>query len=225
MSLPDPNLQLLTPLEALSLKMIQGYSPLVCCVGDETGIGKSRKMLRSAELIYWRTYGEVWKPKDNVFFSMSKFKKSLFNSEGRIFIIEEAEIELGSDDWQSVSNKWFSRIKDTQRIKGNLYILNLPIFMALARKHRRRVNWICDVKGRGFANWWKIKKRSAQLLGDEISKAFIGSTILGLPDCDAEFDIVDRLNKQRIEIEQGDLFDKEVEFKKMQKEAKMKKSS
>ena len=221
MTLPNSNYQLPIPLEALSLKMKRGFSPMVCIVGDETGIGKSRLGLRCSELIYWRTFNKKWEMNKHVFFSMTKFKDKLFNSEGKIFIIEEAEMELGSDDWQSISNRWFSRIKDTQRIKGNLYIIILPLFMALARKHRRRINYIVDVKARGYANFWKIKRNSAQLLGDEISKTFIGSVILREPDCDSEFEILDRINKQRIEKEQGDLFDKEMHYRKLMQERKI----
>jgi len=221
MPLPNPNYQLAIPLEALHLKIRHGYSPLVCIVGDETGIGKSRVGLRISELIYWRTYIKKWEMQKSVFFSMTKFKDKLFDTQGEIFIIEEAEIELGSDDWQSISNRWFSRIKDTQRIKGNIYIIVLPMFMALAKKHRRRINYIIDVKGRGFANFWKIKKRSAELMGDELSKTFIGSVILSLPECDKEFEIIDRLNKQRIEKEQGELFDKELRYKELVREKKI----
>ena len=156
MSFPNPNFQLPVPLEALHLKIKYGYSPMVCIVGDETGIGKSRIGLRISELVYWRTYKKKWEMQKSVFFSMTKFKDNLFDTQGEIFIIEEAEIELGSDDWQSISNRWFSRIKDTQRIKGNIYIIILSMFMSLAKKHRRRINYIVDVKGRGFANFWKI---------------------------------------------------------------------
>jgi len=221
MVLPNYNFKLPRPLETLSLKMKTGYSPLNVVVGDETGIGKSRWTLRASELIMWRTFQQKWEMKDNVFFSMNKFKESLFNATGRIMIIEEGEIELGSDEWQSISNRWFSRIKDTQRIKGNVYFIVLPIFMALARKHRRRVNLIIDVKGRGFANVYKIIRKPVQLLGDELSKIYIGSVQLNLPDCDKEFEILDRLNKQRIEKEQGDLFDKEIKYKELREKKRM----
>lgn len=221
MSLPNPNEQLNLPLEALSIKLKNGFSPMIAVVGDETGIGKTRYTSRCAELIYWRTYKQVWHPKGNMFFQLSSFKDELFNATGRVFQLEETEIELGSDEWNTIQNKWFSRIKDTQRIKGNLYFIVAPMMMAIAKKHRRRINWIIDVKHRGFANWYKIKKYSANLLGDDLSKMYIGSVVLSKPDCELEIDILDRDNKKRIETEQSEQYDKEIEYNKKVREAKI----
>jgi DNA-directed RNA polymerase subunit RPC12/RpoP len=230
MPLPNQNKTLSLPLETLHLSMIRGYSPLIAVVGSETGVGKSMFTARASELIYNRTYGKVWRPKDNdgqnLFFFMQDFKTELFKSQGRIFILDEAEIELGSDDWQTVANRWFSRMKSTQRIKGNLYFVVLPMFMLLARKHRRAVNYIWDIKGRGFGNCYKIVKKSAQLLGDDMSRFYIGSMRLNEPDCKLEYKIMDNENKKRIEHIESDKYDYELfkqskgleKFKKFQAE-------
>lgn len=213
MPLPNPNKQLFLPLEALSLKMKTGFSPLVCVVGDETGIGKSMFVARACELIYWRTYKKKWLPFDdknketNLFFYMDKFKTELFNARQRILIIDEAEIELGSDDWQSIANRWFSRMKSTQRIKGNLYFVVLPMFSLLAKKHRRAVNYIWYVKKRGFALCYKIKKKPAQILGDDISRFPIGAMGLTMPDCSSLYKFHDTENKKLIEKVEGLKYD------------------
>jgi ribosomal protein S27E len=223
MSLPDRNTQLALPLEALSIKMKAGFSPLVCVVGDETGIGKSMFVARSSELIYWRTYGKIWRPKtnaeENLFFFMSRMKKELFNANHRIMVIEEAEIELGSDDWQSIANRWFSRMKSTQRIKGNLYFTLLPMFMLLARKHRRAVNFIWNIKKRGFADCYFLHKKPAQIMGDDMARVYLGSVHLKLPDCKIEYDFYDHENKKAIEQIEGQKYDyeKHLQDKKMEK--------
>jgi len=223
MSLPDRTKQLALPLEALSLKMKSGFSPLVCVVGDETGIGKSMFTARACELIYWRTYGKVWRPmankEENLFFFMSRMKTELFKANHRIMVIEEAEIELGSDDWQSIANRWFSRMKSTQRIKGNLYFTLLPMFMLLARKHRRAVNFIWNIKKRGFADCYLLKKRPAQIMGDDMSRVYLGSVHLKLPDCKTEYDFYDHENKKSIEQLEAEKYDyaKHLEDKRMEK--------
>lgn len=199
------------PFQVLVEKMLNGYSPLLAIVGDETGIGKSMLGCRTAELVYKSAFNKQWKPTGNVFFRMSDFSLELMKSESRIFVLEEGEIELGSDEWQSIQNKWFSRMKSTQRIKGNLYIIILPMFMQLARKHRRAVNYLFDVKHRGFFNAYKIRKNSSQLLGDELSKFHIGSCTYNLPLCKEEYDILDKKNKQRIEVEETERFKEEME--------------
>lgn len=193
--------------EILARKLIDGYSPLVVIVGDETGIGKSMLAGKTAEKVYFRAFGKKWLPKtdkeQNLFFRMSDFRSELFESKNRIFIVEEAEIELGSDDWHSIQNKYFNRMKSTQRIKGNLYIVVLPIFMDLARRHRRAVNYMFDVKQRGFFNAYKIVKNASKLLGDEIRRFYLSSLIYGLPNCKNEYDNFDIKNKKLIEIAEG----------------------
>lgn len=217
-----------TPLETLAIKLTTGYSPQLVIVGDETGIGKSMLGCRSAELIYYRAFGKIWKPivydddgniiEQNLFFRMSEFKSELFHTSQRILIIEEAEIELGSDDWASIQNKYFARMKSTQRIKGNLYIIILPIFMQLAKKHRRAVNYVFDVKSRGFFQAYKLKKQASQVTGDELSKFYIGSCLYNLPNCKEDFDRLDIENKNRIELEEGDKLESEMLLKKAKKD-------
>lgn len=200
------------PFEVLAEKLLNGYSPLLVIVGDETGIGKSMLACRTAELVYKRAFNLQWKPEGNLFFRMSDFSLELMKSEQRIFVLEEGEIELGSDDWHSIQNRWFSRMKSTQRIKGNLYIIVLPMFMQLARKHRRAVNYMFDVKHRGFFNAYKIRKNASQILGDEISRFHIGSCVYNLPLCKEEFDVLDKKNKQRIEIEESEKFNEQMQI-------------
>lgn len=195
------------PFEALVNKMQNGFSPLVCIVGDETGIGKSRLGLKTAELVYYRAFGKIWKPEGNLFFKMQDFKAKLNSSESRIFIIEEAEIELGSDNWHSIQNRYFSRIKSTQRVKGNLYIVILPMISLLAPKHRRAINYIFDVKWKGFFKCTIVKKRSANLDGDDIYAFHLGDCFYSLPNCDEDFDKLDKENKQRILMEEGEQLD------------------
>lgn len=198
------------PFRVLVHKMRLGYSPLIAIVGDETGIGKSMLGCKTSELVLRAVSNKIWKPKDNLFFKMADFSLELMKSEQRIFIIEEAEIELGSDDWQTIQNRWFARMKSTQRIKGNLYIIILPMFMQLARKHRRAVNFIFDVKNRGFFSAYKIRKNSAQLLGDEMSRFHIGSCTYGLPNCKKEYDKLDHANKKRIETEETEILNEKL---------------
>jgi len=216
------------PLEALAIKLISGYSPQLVIVGDETGIGKSMLGCRSAELIYYRAFGKIWKPiiydenkkilEQNLFFRMSKFKGELFRTSKRILIIEEAEIELGSDNWASIQNKYFARMKSTQRIKGNLYIIILPIFMQLAKKHRRAVNYIFDVKSRGFFQAYKLLKKASQVTGDELSKFYLGGCTYNLPNCKEDFDKLDKENKDRIEIEEGENLEYQIALKQAKKD-------
>lgn len=206
------------PFEVLAKKINEGFSPLVVIVGDETGIGKSMLASRLAELVYYRACGKIWKPTGNLFFKMSEFKGELFKSSKRIFIIEEAEIELGSDEWQSIQNKYFNRMKSTQRIKGNLYIVVIPIFMQLARKHRRSVNFLFDVKYRGFFQAYKIIKRSAQILGDEIGRFHLCSCLYNLPNCKEEYDKLDILNKEKIEKEEGEKLEMAIELRNAKKD-------
>ena len=208
--------------EVLARKIVDGFSPLLTIVGDETGVGKSMLAGKTAERVLYRATGKKWLPKtdteQNLFFKMSDFKNELFESKNRVFIIEEAEIELGSDEWQSIQNKYFNRMKSTQRIKGNLYIVVLPIFMDLARKHRRAVNYMFDVKARGFFNAYKIVKNSGQLLGDEIRRFYLSSLIYGLPDCKKEYDDFDILNKEKIEIEEGKKLENIMNIRKVKRD-------
>jgi len=210
--------QLLLPFEILARKMIMGFSPQLIIVGDETGIGKSMLGARASELILYRAFGKVWTPKENIFFKMTDFKDELFKSSHRIFIIEEAEIELGSDEWQSIQNKYFNRMKSTQRIKGNLYIVILPIFMQLARKNRRSVNYLWDVRGRGYFKAYKIIKKASQILGDELSKWFICNCTYQLPNCKKEYDILDKINKDEIEKQEGEKLEQVLQMKKIKQD-------
>jgi DNA-directed RNA polymerase subunit RPC12/RpoP len=211
MTIPNKSIPLHTAFESISNKLKSGHSPLCCVVCDETGIGKSMFASRASELIYNRVYGKTWTPSGNLFFSMFDFKKELFTSNNRIFIIEEAEIELGSDNWQSIQNRWFSRMKSTQRIKVNLYFVVLPMFMQLARKHRRAVNYLFDVKKRGIVYAYRLKKYSSQLFGEDMGKVFLGVIMYGLPDCKIEYDRLDIENKHKIEIKENFLMENELQ--------------
>ena len=210
--------QLPLPFEILARKMVLGFSPQLVIVGDETGVGKSMLGARASEIILYRAFGKIWKPKDNLFFKMKDFKDELLKSSHRIFIIEEAEIELGSDEWQNIQNKYFNRMKSTQRIKGNLYIVILPIFMQLARKNRRSVNYLWDVKGRGYFKAYKIIKKASQVLGDELGKWFICNCTYQLPTCKKEYDISDKINKDKIEEEEGRKLEYQIALKEVKKD-------
>jgi DNA-directed RNA polymerase subunit RPC12/RpoP len=98
-------------------------------------------------------------------------------------------------------------MKSTQRIKGNLYFVILPMFSLLAKKHRRATNYIWEFKSKGFMNCYKIKKLPANVDGDDIYKKYIGSVILGLPDCKIQYELMDIENKKKIEIEEGLKYD------------------
>lgn len=210
-------------LEGLSDKLKRGFSPLIAIVGTETGIGKSMLGGTISEKVYYRAFGGEWKPKGNLFFKMSEFKDELFNSNKRIFIIEEAEIELGSDEWYSIQNKFFSRMKSTQRIKNNLYIVILPMISLLAPKHRRALDWIFNVRQRGLVDTYKVLKRASRVSGEDLSTIWVGRFKYPLPYCKKEYDRLDIENKRRIEIEEGQILEEKQRLKNLKKDRNLNK--
>lgn len=184
-------------------KMRQGYSPVVLITGAPNA-GKTCLGALLAEVIQFTFKGSYnpWDPEKNCFFDMNELSYKLIDAKKEAILIAEAGYDLSFDEWMSKCNKFFDKIVTTQRIMGNCYILNIPVAKDLARRQRRKIDFLFDVKYWGLAKVWQIKVKTREMIGNEFGGMYLGE-IAGfpLPQCHKKLKELDEANKHRIRSE------------------------
>jgi len=182
-------------------KMNMGYSPVVLITGNPN-TGKTSLGALLSEVIHYYLHGKEWNPEKNCFFDMNELSKKLLNAKKQSILIAEAGYDLSFDEWASKVNKFFDKVVTTQRIMGNCYILNIPVAKDLARRQRRKVDFLFDVKYWGLSKVWEMKVKTRKMSGDEFGKFYWGE-ISGypLPKCHEKLKELDEQNKNRIRKE------------------------
>lgn len=181
-------------------KMRMGYSPVVLITGTPNS-GKTclGGLLSEVITFYFHGNQKPWNPEKNCFFDMNQLSFRLLDAKKQAILIAEAGYDLPFDEWQSKCNKFFDKIVTTQRIMGNCYILNIPIAKDLARRQRRKIDFLLDVKWWGMAKCWEMRIKTREMVGNEFKDKYWGE-IYGypVPKCHEKLKEMDEANKNRI---------------------------
>jgi predicted Zn-ribbon and HTH transcriptional regulator len=182
-------------------RMGMGYSPVVLITGPPN-TGKTCLGALLSEVIEFHFKKREWDPETNCFFDMNELSYKLLDAKKTPILIAEAGYELAFDEWQSKYNKFFDKIVTTQRIMGNCYILNIPVAKDLARRQRRKCDFIFDVKWWGMSKCWEMRIKTREMVGNEFKTKYWGE-IGGypVPKCHKKLKQLDEDNKNRIRKE------------------------
>lgn len=180
-------------------KMHKGYSPVILCVGNP-GSGKTMLSAKIAEVIHpIFNNKEQWPFKKYTVFDMNQFSYKFLDAKKKVFVIAEAGFDLTFDEWFNKTNRFFDKVITTQRVMGNCYILNIPIGKDLARRHRRKVNYVLKVTGHGTFEAILNRVRSEAMTGDEFGPLWLEKYYgVSLPKCHEPLKKMDEENKENI---------------------------
>ena len=198
-------------------KMRWGYSPVVLVTGHPNA-GKTMLGGLLAEAITWDLHRQPWNPKDYCFFDMNQLSYRLLNARKQAILIAEAGWDLSFDQWMSKCNRFFDKVVTTQRVMGNCYILNIPVAKDLARRQRRKVDFLFDVKRWGLAKVWEVKIKTREMAGNEFGGWYWGEiSNYPLPKCYKLLKLLDEENKNRIRGELVTDFQEELKIEEIKK--------
>jgi len=198
-------------------KMRWGYSPVILMTGNPN-VGKTALGGLISEVISFNFHNIPWNPEKYTFFDMNELSYKLLNVRKQCILIAEAGYDLSFDEWMKKASKFFDKVITTQRIMGNCYILNIPVAKDLARRFRRKIDFLFDVKRWGLAKVWEIKIKTREMVGNEFGGMYWGE-ISGypLPRCWKQLKEMDEANKNRIRKELIDNFQQERKIEETKK--------
>lgn len=195
-------------------KMLHDYSPVILVVGPPNS-GKTMLSAIMAEILYpIFNKGKEWDYKEYTVFDMNTLSHRFLKMRKTPIVIAEAGYELAFDQWFDKTNKFFDRIVTTQRVMGNCYFLNIPVGKDLARRHRRKINYILKVRGHGrFVA--KINRIKDDIMSGNEFRPFYLEEYFGvpLPKCHKALKKLDDANKNVIREQIISDYQKEQEAK------------
>jgi hypothetical protein len=159
-----------------------GHSPVILICG-ETGSGKTYTGLKLGEELREKLPVK-FSIKDSMFTKLDELMVSYLGSKKTIFMIDEAKKHLSAREWWSGFNKAFSEIINTQRFRRNIYIVIVPLAKSLAKEHRDMLDIIIEMKDKGYASTYALKRRWAEIRKFEVWRFWLGNMVVGLPSKD-----------------------------------------
>jgi len=129
----------------LKREIRNGNTPIVVFCGRQRS-GKTATAMRFAYEIYPDKFSF-----ENVTSDVEKFVELYEKFDHNIIILDEASDSLYVYDWNSLFQKVFSTINDTQAYKQNIVFLILPMVHKLGKIHRYDVDGI--IMTRKLRNW------------------------------------------------------------------------
>ncbi len=182
-------------------KIKTGYSPVILITGG-TNTGKTCLGALLCEFLDLKINKRIWDPEKFTIFDMDQFSAKFLDAKRTPFLIAEASYDLNYDAWFSKANKFFDRIVTTQRVKENCYIMNVPVAKDLARRQRRKVDYLIDILYWKFARVYNVNVKRRELFGNEFKPYRMGEIVgYPLPNCFKELKKFDEQNKERINEE------------------------
>lgn len=121
----------------------KGYAPIVLFVGRQR-VGKTSMAMRFAYEL-----DKKWSL-DLMTFKIEDFVKIYDKHKRKIIILDEASVPLDPYEHQSITQRVYKHVIDTQAYLGNIVFLVLPFAKGIGKQHRDHVNIIVHVKARGF---------------------------------------------------------------------------
>ncbi len=130
-------------LEWAKARVNRGFAPIILVVGKQR-MGKTCTALKLAYEL-----DKNYDPDKQMFFEVVTFAKAVNQYKGKVLILDEAGIELDTYRYSDVRQRCFSHVVQTQAYKGNTLFLVLPHSSDLARCHRKYVDALLVISGRG----------------------------------------------------------------------------
>lgn len=130
-------------LEYITKKMRKGHSPLIIVCGP-TRTGKTALALKFASMI-----DKTFNVEKQMFFKIQDFARALAESNNKCLILDEAGVTLDPLEFQSVQQKVYNHLIQTQAFRTNCIFLVLPMARGIGKMHRDYVNAVVEVFARG----------------------------------------------------------------------------
>lgn len=121
----------------------KGYSPIILVVGQQRS-GKTALALRLAYEI-----NNDFNTQTDMFFKIEDFAQAISENTHKVFILDEAGIELDPYEHMAIHQRVYSHIIQTQAYKNNVIFIVLPFASEIGKRHCKHVNAILEVFGRG----------------------------------------------------------------------------
>lgn len=130
-------------------KMKKGHSPLIIVCGA-TRTGKTSLALKLASII-----DPTFNVEKQMFFKIQDFAQALSVSNNKCLILDEAGVTLDPLEFQSVQQKVYNHLIQTQAFRVNCVFLVLPMARGIGKMHRDYVNAVLEVFARGCYKLYK----------------------------------------------------------------------
>src|SRR3990167_330598 len=117
-----------------------------------TGSGKSYRDLRKAELWYQYHFKEPF-PTKNICFGVAQVMELLAGGKlrrGKVIIMEEGGLNLGSRDWKTKFSKMFNYVLQSFRSMNLALFMNLPYLSMLDSQARHLLHYYAESAGIDF---------------------------------------------------------------------------
>lgn len=136
-------------IEWVKNRIRKGFSPIILIVGKQR-IGKTCLGLRLSYEI-----DRNFDCDKQLFFEVRQFAKSVRKYDNKVLLLDEAGIELDSYRYSDARQRCFSHIVQSQAYKQNTLFIVLPHSSDLAKCHRKYVDALIVVMGRGTYTMYK----------------------------------------------------------------------
>lgn len=141
----------------LKNQLKRGYSPIVLFVGKQR-VGKTAMALKFA----YDLNPDFDLDKD-LFFEVEKFAHAVYESNQRVLVLDEAGIELDPELHQSVAQRVYSHIVQSQAYKQNIVFICLPFASEIGKAHRKHVHAVAWVVAHGVYKLYSSSSWAASM--------------------------------------------------------------
>lgn len=128
-----------------------GFAPIILFVGRQR-IGKTALAMTTASEIQ-----TSWNPKELMMFKIEEFADAYDMHDNSILILDEAGVSLDPYEHASITQRVYNHIIQTQAYKSNIVFLVLPFASEIGKVHRKHVDAIVEVVGRGVYKLYRTR--------------------------------------------------------------------
>lgn len=165
-------------LQYLKNHTMKKFYPVILIVGRQRS-GKTAMALWLAEQVC-EFRGQKFNIDTDMFFSIEDMANRYKDAKNKVLILDEAGISLNVFEGNSLPQRVFMKIMDSQAYLGNVLVICLPHASDIGRHHRNHVNLILEMRGRGCYTLYHVSKRYRDL---SMKPPFIEEfeTVYGIP--------------------------------------------
>lgn len=183
-------------------KMINGYSPIICIVGEQR-IGKSYFAIWLGYTVC-KIFGKKFDINKHTVYDPKQAIRKIKDIEREPFILDESSYSYYKREWYEKSHTVFSKIILTQGRKAICYIFVSPFIRDIDKSFGQHFHIIIKVKKRGLAKVF-YKKRFYSEMRDKDILVFMDDISLSKGDIPKEiwdqYDKFSNNEKDKIENE------------------------